>query len=88
MKTRDAGQLTADTFIEIDPEVMGGTPVIRGTRVTVYALLGRVERGDPIEDILYDYPHLKRDAVEAALGYARGHPLVEDPGGRPWAHGR
>ena len=88
MKARDKYQANSDAFIAIDPDVMGGTPVIRGTRVTVYALLGRIEHGETVEDILSDYPDLTSEAIEAAIGYARAHPLVEAPGGRPWANGR
>ena len=36
--------LTTDAYIVVDDEIMGGTPVIRGTRVTVYAVLGRIVR--------------------------------------------
>jgi uncharacterized protein (DUF433 family) len=76
-----------DAFIVVDEEVMGGTPVIRGTRMTVYSVLGRTERGETIEEILADNPDLTRDAIEAAVIYARTHPLVGRPGGRPWADG-
>jgi uncharacterized protein (DUF433 family) len=74
-----------DAFIVVDDAVKGGTPVIRGTRMTVYAVLGRIEHGDTVEDILADNPDLARDALEAAIIYARTHPLVGRPGGRPWA---
>ena len=73
-----------DAFIVIDEATKGGTPVIRGTRMTVYSILGRVEHGDAIEDILAENPDITRDAVEAAVIYARTHPLVGRPGGRPW----
>jgi len=73
-----------DAFIVIDEAIKGGTAVIRGTRMTVYAILGRVEHGDAIDDILAENPDLTRDAVEAAIIYARTHPLVGRPGGRPW----
>jgi uncharacterized protein (DUF433 family) len=74
-----------DAFIVIDDAIKGGTPVIRGTRMTVYAVLGRIEHGDTVEEILADNPDLMRDALEAAIIYARTHPLVGRPGGRPWA---
>jgi uncharacterized protein (DUF433 family) len=77
-----------DVHIVIDDGIMGGTPVIRGTRVTVYAVLGRIDHGETIDDILADYPDLTREAIEAAIIYARTHPLVGRPDGRPWAHGR
>jgi uncharacterized protein (DUF433 family) len=73
-----------DAFIVVDDDIKGGTPVIRGTRMTVYAVLGRVDHGDTVEDILADNPDLTRDALEAAIIYARTHPLVGRPGGRPW----
>jgi len=73
-----------DEMIEANPEIMGGTPVLRGTRITVYAVLGRLDGGDNIEDILADYPNLTRESVETAVLYARTHPLVGRPGGRPW----
>jgi uncharacterized protein (DUF433 family) len=74
-----------DPFIVVDEGVKGGTPVIRGTRMTVFSVLGRVERGETVDDILADNPDLRREALEVAIIYARAHPLVERPGGRPWA---
>jgi uncharacterized protein (DUF433 family) len=74
-----------DRLIVEDNAVLGGTPVIRGTRLSVYAVLGRIQDGDTIDDVLSDYPGLTRDAVEAAAIYARTHPLVGRPGGRPWS---
>ena len=56
--------------IEINPEVMLGKPVIRGTRVTVQAILEKLGAGDTNEEILEDYPHLKPDDIKAALIYA------------------
>ena len=74
-----------DKLIVEDPEILGGTPVIRGTRVSVYAILGRLTGGDTVEDVLEDHPDLSREAVEMAAIYARTHPLVGRPGGRPWS---
>jgi uncharacterized protein (DUF433 family) len=74
-----------DTTIVIDKAIKGGTPVIRGTRMTVYSVLGRVEHGETVDDILNDNPDLSREAVETAIIYARTHPLMGRPGGRPWA---
>ena len=74
-----------DALIVIDKAIKGGTAVIRGTRMTVHSVLGRVEHGEPIDDILADNPDLSREALEAAIIYARTHPLMGRPGGRPWA---
>jgi uncharacterized protein (DUF433 family) len=73
-----------DALIEVDQEIMGGTTVIRGTRMTVYSVLGRIEHGDSVDDILAENPDLSREAMEAAIIYARTHPLMGRPGGRPW----
>jgi uncharacterized protein (DUF433 family) len=77
---------TRDASIVIDEAIKGGTAVIRGTRVTVYSLLGRVEHGEKIDDILSDNPDRSRDAIETAITYARTHPLMGRPSGRPWAN--
>jgi uncharacterized protein (DUF433 family) len=75
-----------DDDIEVNPEIMGGTPVLRGTRITVYAVLGRIDGGDSVDNVLADYPNLTRESVETAILYARTHPFVGRPGGRPWAN--
>lgn len=74
-----------DAFIVVDEAIKGGTAVIRGTRMTVYSVLGRIDHGDTVDDVLADNPDLSRAAVEAAVTYARTHPMVGRPGGRPWA---
>jgi uncharacterized protein (DUF433 family) len=73
-----------DRYIEVKDSIKGGTPVIRGTRMTVYAVLGRLEHGETIDDLVADNPDIPREAFETALVYARTHPLVGRPGGRPW----
>ncbi|HEY3848485.1 MAG TPA: DUF433 domain-containing protein [Acetobacteraceae bacterium] len=79
-------RVARDSTIVVDEEILGGTPVIRGTRMTVYSVLGHVQHGDTIDDILADNPDLAREALEAAVTYARTHPLMGRPGGRrPWA---
>ena len=73
-----------ERLIERNPDILGGTPVIRGTRMSVYAVLCRVDDGNTVEAILNDYPALDRDMVETAVIYARSNPMVGRPGGRPW----
>ncbi len=57
-------------LIEENIEIMGGKPVIKGTRVTVEAILRRLAEGLSIEDILKDYPYLTKKDIQAALLYA------------------
>ena len=73
-----------DAHIVSDPETLGGTPVIRGTRITVYSVLGRLQDGDSVDDLVSDNPDVPREAFEAAAIFARAHPLRGRPGGRPW----
>jgi len=56
--------------IEINPEIMVGKPVIRGTRITVEVILRRLADGDTLVEILDDHPNLKAEDVKAALAYA------------------
>ena len=56
--------------IEINPRVMMGKPLIRGTRVTVELLLRKLAEGATEEDLLDAYPRLKRADVRAAIRYA------------------
>ncbi|MFN0013244.1 MAG: DUF433 domain-containing protein [Saprospiraceae bacterium] len=57
-------------FIETNPEILVGKPVIRGTRITVEQILEDLATGDTIEDLLAAYPRLKREHILAALEYA------------------
>lgn len=57
--------------VEIGPKVMLGKPVIRGTRVSVEAILEKLAADIPIAEILEDYPRLTRADVLAAIEYAR-----------------
>ena len=56
--------------IEVDPDIMVGKPVIRGTRITVELIVRRFADGYTVADILDDYPHLAAEDVHAALAYA------------------
>lgn len=49
--------------ITIDPEILGGTPVFRGTRVPVDALLNNLEAGVSIDEFLENFPTVSREQV-------------------------
>lgn len=57
--------------IAVNPQVMLGKPVIRGTRITVEILLEKIATGSSMDEILVDYPRLSREDVLAAVAYAR-----------------
>jgi len=50
--------------------VMLGKPVIKGTRITVELLLGKLSEGVTIQELLEAYPHLTREDILAALSYS------------------
>ena len=56
--------------IVVDPRVMAGKPIIRGTRVPVELIVRMLSQGISEADILAEYPRLQLDDVRAALGYA------------------
>lgn len=62
-------------FLEVDQKIFGGTPVLRGTRITVYAIRGRLRGGDTIDSILNDYPEISPEALKVAVLYAKSYPL-------------
>jgi uncharacterized protein (DUF433 family) len=64
--------------IEMNPAVMGGKPVIRGTRVPVETILRKLGAGLPMEDILADHPHLKPEDIRAAQAFAADYLADED----------
>ncbi len=56
--------------IEINPHVMMGKPVIRGTRIKVELLLRKLAGGATEDDLLDAYPRLTREDIRAAIAYA------------------
>jgi uncharacterized protein (DUF433 family) len=58
------------TRIVSDPAVLGGKPVVKGTRISVEFLLELFASGATRADILKSYPHLTAEDVEEALRYA------------------
>ena len=67
-----------------DPDICGGEPVIRGTRVTLRTLLASLADGDDEAEILEDYPALTREDLKAVIAFAAASaeedlPLPEIP---------
>lgn len=62
--------MTVTDRIEIDPKVMLGKPVIRGTRITVELLLRKLAEGATEANLVDAYPRLTREDIQAAIGYA------------------
>ena len=53
-----------------NPEILVGKPVIKGTRISVELILGRLANGWTYEQVLESYPHIARDDIQAALAFA------------------
>jgi uncharacterized protein (DUF433 family) len=60
----------AEPFIEANPRIMMGKPVIAGTRITVETILERLAAGESVAKILDAFPHLSEAAIRAAMEFA------------------
>ncbi|HEY5542746.1 MAG TPA: DUF433 domain-containing protein [Candidatus Binatia bacterium] len=70
-----AGRMKIDSMtitdrIEIDPKVMMGKPVIKGTRIPIELILRKLSEGATKDDLLDAYPRLTAEDIHAAIGYA------------------
>lgn len=57
-------------FIEINPKIMLGKPVIIGTRIAVEHVISMLAQGNSIDEILHEYKGLKKEEILACLRYA------------------
>lgn len=64
--------------LEINPAIMMGKPVIRGTRITVELILRKLAEGATDVDLLEDYPHLTIADIRAAVAYGAASVAHED----------
>lgn len=64
--------------IDMNPDIMGGKPVIRGTRLTVELILRKLGAGATIEALLADHPRLVGDDILAAQAFAADYLADEE----------
>ncbi len=69
--------MTDKSVIYRSPEVQGGTPVFKGTRVPIKTLLDYLEAGDRLDDFLREYPSVTREQALAVLEIAKEALLVD-----------
>jgi len=65
--------MSADKYLSRivrDPQICGGQPVFKGTRVTLRTVLASLAEGDPVEEILRQFPSLKAEDIRAAIAFA------------------
>ncbi len=60
-----------DNTIVVDPDVLGGVPIFRDTRVPFQALLDYLEEGQTLDDFLDDFPTVSRQAAISGLEQAK-----------------
>jgi uncharacterized protein (DUF433 family) len=70
MSTTEESRVRYAERIIRDPQVCGGEPVLKGTRVTLRTVLASLAEGDSAEDILQDFPSLTPQDVRAAIAFA------------------
>jgi uncharacterized protein (DUF433 family) len=67
---KEAVRMTDQPRITLDPDVLAGKPVVRGTRLSVEFIIGLMADGWSETDILRNYPTLAHEDISACLGYA------------------
>jgi uncharacterized protein (DUF433 family) len=63
-------QINYRDYIEVDPEIRFGKPIIKGTRITVYDVLQWLASGMSHDEIMSDFPQLNETQILACLAYA------------------
>ena len=66
-----------DEQITVDPKILVGKPVIKGTRIPVYVVLNLLANGKTIQEIVREYPELTPENIFAAIAYAAAHMRYE-----------
>lgn len=70
MHSGEEGRIVYGDRILRDPQVCGGQPVFKGTRVTLRTVLASLAEGDSPKEILAQYPTLKPEDIRAAIAFA------------------
>ena len=78
----------ARRLVVSDPEILGGDPVFRGTRVPVHLIAELAAAGSSTSELLESYPRLTAEMILLAPVYAAAYPLRGRPRKQPWHDGR
>ena len=63
--------------IVVNPEILGGKPIIEGTRLSVEHVLGLLTSGMSNAEIIEAYPELNEENIQAVLAYASRHSIMK-----------
>lgn len=74
----------ARQLVITDPDILGGDPVFRGTRVPVHAIASQLVDGEPEADLRKSYPRLTTEMLRLAPLYAAAYPARGRPRAQPW----
>jgi uncharacterized protein (DUF433 family) len=74
----------ARRLIVSDPEILGGDPVFRGTRVPVHMIAELVAQGSKPDELIDSYPRISAEMIRLAPVYAAAYPLRGRPRRQPW----
>lgn len=78
-----AGRQSKKIIVE-DPDVQGGIPTFKGTRIPVYQIAGLLRQGVAEKELRQDYPHLTAEMIGAARIYVQTHPRGGGPRKPNW----
>ncbi len=68
-----------ERLIVSDPAIMGGAPVIRGTRLPAHVIHARLKAGDSVDMLREDHPYVTREQIDAAFLFAEANPARGRP---------
>ena len=58
------------SYITRDPKILGGKPIITNTRISVELIMRKFANGYTMEELLKNYPHLKKEQIQACFEYS------------------
>jgi uncharacterized protein (DUF433 family) len=71
--------MTLEQIVHRDPEILGGTPVFRGTRLPIRSLFDYLEGGETLDEFLRQFPSVRREEAIALLELARENLAADAP---------
>lgn len=75
--TEDVAMTDSNDLVTVSDDILGGTPVFRGTRVPIQALFDYLDEGQSIGEFLDDFPTVTPDQAHLALSRARDAMLAD-----------
>lgn len=77
--TIEKGMAAISSYIVRDPQICGGRPVLKGTRVPLRTVLASLAEGDSFQELLEAFPTLTEDHLKAVVSFAAASALEDEP---------